>query len=248
MNVNDIPLPPQEFMDSVAGAQTTSEMHIAVGRHVYDLVMARAHIQPTDAVLDLGSGCGRVASHFAGNIFGEYHGLDIVLPMVELCRTNISTRYPNFYFSHADVNNTLYRVEGVDASTYVFPFPSNKFNAVFATSVFTHLVPPSARQYAREIFRVLRPNGRALLTFYLLNDTWRRKLAAGERFIANFPHDGGGYHTANRNNPESVVAFEEADAIQLLTEAGLSIEEVSLGSWSGNPGWSGQDTILVSKA
>jgi len=245
--VNGIPLPPQKFMDAVAGMATTEIMHIAVGRKVCETAIERCRIKPTDSILDIGSGCGRVASHFAGKITGEYHGLDIVLPMVEWCRENISRRHSNFQFHHADVSNTLYRRQGADAGSYIFPFPSDKFTVVLAASVFTHLVPASARQYAREIFRILRPNGRALLTFMLVNDDWRRKVKAGERFIVDFVHSGEGYLTADPDNPESVIAFDQNDATRMLTDAGLVIEDISLGTWSGNPGWIGQDSILVSK-
>jgi len=89
--------------------------------------------------------------------------------------------------------------------------------------------------------------GRALLTFFVVNDDWRRKVKAGERFIIDFAHSGDGYLTADPGNPESVIAFEQNDAIRMLTDAGLVIEEVSLGILSGNPGWIGQDSILVSK-
>jgi SAM-dependent methyltransferase len=245
--VNGISLPPQEFMDAVAGMATTEIMHIVVGQKVCETAIKQCRILQTDSILDIGSGCGRVASHFVGKVAGEYHGLEILLPMVEWCRKNISSRHSNFHFHHADLSNTLYRREGADAGTYVFPFPSDKFDVVLAASVFTHLVPASARQYAREIFRVLRPNGRALLTFMLVNDNWRRKVEMGERFIVDFAHSGDGYLTADPDNPESVIAFEQDDAIRMLTDARLVIEAISLGTWSGNPGWIGQDSILVSK-
>jgi hypothetical protein len=49
------------------------------------------------------------------------------------------------------------------ADRYVFPFPDETFDVIFATSVFTHSVPASARQYAREIARLLKSrSGRPL--------------------------------------------------------------------------------------
>jgi SAM-dependent methyltransferase len=242
------PLPPQEFMDAVAGASTTAEMHIAVGKHIHDLVVKHCHIRENNLILDIGSGCGRAASQFMGEVSGEYHGFDVMRPMVEWCRVNISSRDGKFYFHHADLSNTLYRGGCGDAANYIFPFANNTFDVVFATSVFTHLVPASANQYAREIYRVLRPGARALLTFFLINDEWRRKISGGSTTVIQFPHQCDGYRTNSIDNPEAVLAYEQDDAIRILKSAGLRIEEISLGIWSENAdGWSGQDVMLVTK-
>jgi SAM-dependent methyltransferase len=241
------PLPPQEFMDAVAGTSTTAEMHIAVGKHVHDMVAERCRIRPGDVILDIGSGCGRVASQFMGEVAGEYHGLDIVLPMVEWCRTNISARDGHFHFHHADLSNTLYKGGSANAACYVFPFANDTFDAIFAASVFTHLLPASAHQYARELYRVLRPGRRALLTFYLVNDEWRRRIR-DDPTIPTFPYQCDGCRTATLDNPEAVVAYEQDDAARMLHAAGLQIEEISLGRWSKNAdGWTYQDAILAVK-
>ena len=244
-----LPLPPQDFMDAVAGNPTTAEMHVEVGRHVYEVVRERCTIGPMDTVLDIGSGCGRVAMFFAGRHAGHYHGIDIMLPMVEWCRENISTPYPNFRFHHADLANTLYLGGAGNAADYIFPFDDATFDVVFATSVFTHLLPPSARQYAREVARVLKPGGRALLTFCLTNDAYRERLAAGASFPFGFPYQLDGYSVASLENPEGIVAFEEEDARTILVDAGLRVLDLSLGSWSGNENaWTGQDAILLTVA
>jgi SAM-dependent methyltransferase len=176
---------------------------------------------------------------------GVYHGVDIVKPMVDWCKANISTRVPNFYFHHADLSNTLYRVEGESAEGYVFPFADGTFDVIFATSVFTHLVVGSANQYAKEVARLPKPRaGRALLTFFLTNDKYRSRL---KTLGMDFPYQFDGYSVANKANPEAVVAYEEADASAMLRNASLSIEGLSQGQWSGNPGWTFQDVFLVSR-
>ena len=241
------PLPPQEFMDAVAGQPTTEQMHIAVGKQIHGLVVQHCRLGDNARILDIGSGCGRVACRFMGEVSGEYHGIDVVLPMVEWCRANISSRDSHFHFHHADLGNTLYQGGRGDAAGYEFPFPADNFETIFAASVFTHLVPASANQYAREICRVLKPGGRALLTFYLLNDAWRQKILAGAT-VLRFPFEGDGYRTFSIESPEGVIAYEERDALHMLVAAGLQVEHVSLGAWSGNTdSWTGQDAILVTK-
>src|ERR1700732_279677 len=99
-----IPLPPQQFIDSVGGGD-----FYQVGREVFDLVRRRCNLLPTDRILDIGSGCGRLAVPLTEYLTAEgaYDGLDIVLPMVEWCRENISTQFPRFRFHHANLKNTF---------------------------------------------------------------------------------------------------------------------------------------------
>jgi Methyltransferase domain len=72
-------------------------------------------------------------------------------------RPRITARHAGFHLHHADLANTLYRDKGRRADRYVFSFPDETFDVEFATSVFTHLVPASAHQYAREIARLPKP-------------------------------------------------------------------------------------------
>jgi SAM-dependent methyltransferase len=245
MNSTTLELPPQEFMNAVAGENISSETHVEIGNIFKRLLVDKCSIRPSDSILDIGSGCGRIASRFAGYTIAPYHGFDVVLPMVEWCQENITPRFPNFKFHHAAVKNTLYSDAGIDASNYVFPFADGTFDVVFATSVFTHLLPASARQYAKEIRRVLSNRGRAFLTFYLMNDERRRRIEAGDLTSAWFPHQCDGYKVASLENPEAVVAFEQSDATMILQDAGLKVETVSLGAWAKDDGWTYQDAILV---
>jgi SAM-dependent methyltransferase len=242
-----IPIPPQEFRDAVAGRPTSAADFEAIGEHLRDVLLRRAGLKMAETVLDLGSGCGRAARQFAGKFRGEYHGLDVVLPMVEWCRDTISSRHTNFHFHHADVGNALYPGGKGDAARYEFPFPDATFDLVFAFSVFTHLLPAPAHRYASEIARVLRPGGRALLTFFLVNEDWRKLAAHGEALEPPFPHALDGCRVAALEVPEAAVAYEQADAVTMI-EPALRIEMISLGVWSKHTdGWTWQDVILAAK-
>ena len=48
------------------------------------------------------------------------------------------------------------------------------------------------------------------------------------------------------DNPEAALSYEESVARHLLEDASLTIEHLSLGQWSQNPGWTYQDAILLS--
>jgi SAM-dependent methyltransferase len=247
LTINGIPLPPQEFMNAVAGAPVAGETHIAIGKEFFGMLTQRCKIQPTDRILDIGSGCGRIASHFAGHVTNGYDGLDIVLPMVEWCRANISSRYPNFSFHHAPLRNTHYSKTGGDAASYVFPFADATFDVIFVVSVFTNLMPAAVQQYAGEIARMLKPGGRSFFTFFLVTDDYRRRIAQGEQIPNFLVHNVGGGYVGDPANPEGTIAFDESDALGVLTGAKLRIEKVALGTWSKNPGWTYQDVILATR-
>lgn len=242
--VDSIPAPPAEFNEAVGGGDFT-----LIGRILFELVVQRCAVKPTDDILDVGSGCGRVAIPFTQFLTsGRYDGFDVMLPMVEWCQRNITARYPNFRFRHARLSNTMYVREGESAATYRFPYLDGCFDVAFATSVFTHLVPDSAMRYLSEISRVLKPSGRALLTFFIINDGTRAKLAAGAD-IMSFPFRRVGYALQSEDHPEAAIGYEETKALTMLNQAGLEIIEFSPGAWSQNPdAWTAQDAFLVTRS
>jgi SAM-dependent methyltransferase len=241
-----IPVPPQEFRTLVGSPLDQGEGHIGLGLHSFELLRDRGGLQPSSTVLDIGCGCGRVAVPLTNFLTdGIYHGVDIVLPMVEWCRKNITARYPNFHFHYADLANTAYSAEGQQqANKYVFPFRDETFDLIFTFSLFTHLVPATAHQYAREIARLLKPKtGRALVTFFLTNETVRAKQ---ETLTLRFPFQRDGYSAMIEDNPEAALSYEESDARRLLEGASLTIEDGAWGQWSQNAGWTYQDAFLLS--
>jgi len=247
MKVSSIPLPPQPFIDNVGGGNFSK-----TGQHLFELLRDRCALKPNNKIFDLGSGCGRLAIPLTQYLDedGEYDGLDIVLPMVEWCRTNISSRFPRFRFHHTNLKNTAYNNNnnGADSKNYTFPFADGAFDVVVATSVFTHLIPQSADRYAKEVARVLKDDGCALLTFFLMTEDYDKNRAAGlVKFDFTDRHSGHAFLV--KDNPEAAVGYDEHHALPMLRSAGLSVDAISYGSWSNHLGcWSFQDVILVSKA
>jgi ubiquinone/menaquinone biosynthesis C-methylase UbiE len=230
-----LPTPPVEFIESVGGG----DFH-AVGEHFMMIFQDHCDLASDATVLDIGSGCGRIAIPLTRYLLptAQYHGIEIVLPMLEWCRQNITSKCPNFQFHHASLRNTLYSQIGDNAGGYRFPFDDNKFDFAFATSVFTHLNPKSVKQYITEMHRVLKPDGTALTTWFLLN---RDNIAWGASYA------NGICRVAIPESPEAITAYEEQYVFQLLREVGLKIDGISYGSWTGRKGLSLQDLILTSK-
>ncbi len=217
-------------------------------RHFREL----ADLRPDEDVLEVGCGVGRIARALAGYLaaHGSYHGFDVVADAIRWCRRTIAAAHPNFHFDHADLYNGGYNPTGRQrAADYTFPYRDSAFDFVYLTSVFTHMLPDEVAHYLSEIRRVLRPGGRCLATFFVLDaQAMTRMHKPGSAFC--FPHAGPGYRTTRPNHPEDAVAYEEEDLRALYRKAGLQIiEPIHFGSWCGRTrARDGQDMVLARRA
>jgi ubiquinone/menaquinone biosynthesis C-methylase UbiE len=224
----------------------------AKGLEFRKLFVEQGGLQPDDKVLDVGSGIGRMAVGLTGYLSprAEYDGFDIVKEGVDWCRENITSRYPNFRFLHADITNQLYNPQGrYPSSEYKFPYPDNRFDFLFLTSVFTHMFTADVENYLREIARVLKPGKTAFITCFLMNPESEALVRAGKS-TQDFSHRLEGCFTTTPSNPETAIAFAEPQMREMLRKAGLEIEEpVRFGSWCGRAAFvSYQDIIIARKA
>ena len=236
------PLPPRWLRD--VGPTDFEETGNEFLAHFIEL----GELQRTESVLEIGCGPGRMARPLTGYLQGGcYVGMDVVPRAVRWCRRNITRRHPNFTFHHADIFNQRYNPRGkLPAECYVFPFGDACFDFVFLTSVFTHMYPDDIRNYLREIARVLRPGGRLLATFFLLDSVQLHLKRQGKNQI-DFAFDRGEYRLRDEAVPESAVALEEEAVHTMLVEAGLTrVGPVQRGTWSGREGGrSFQDIVVV---
>jgi SAM-dependent methyltransferase len=237
----NIPLPPQEFITAVGGG----DFH-AVGQHFFEIFVHQGGLLPEHSVLDIGSGCGRMAIPLLSYLDqqSEYHGIDIVEPMVTWCTENISSRFPNFQFHHVKLKNTLYSEAGEVAAKYKFPFPDQSFDFVFLTSVFTHLNPEDTENYLQEIQRVLKIKGRVVMTFYFMTEEYPL-IRKNDRARVTFDHGAYPYWVNDPEVPEAISAYDESFAFGKIRSAGLSINAVYYGNWNGHSGLSWQDVVVA---
>jgi ubiquinone/menaquinone biosynthesis C-methylase UbiE len=179
----------------------------------------------------------------------EYHGLDIVEPMVAWCVENITARFPNFKFHHVSLKNSLYSSKAeLSAATYKFPFPDEYFDFVFLTSVFTHLKPSDTKNYLKEVQRVLKINGRVLMSFYLITADYRtNRRKQNGRALITFDYGFYPYWFNERKVPEAIAGYDEGYVFRQIRTSGLSMEAVYYGGWNGNRGLTWQDIIIASR-
>ncbi len=178
---------------------------------------------------------------------GAYFGFDVVKEQIEDATRRITAIAPNFRYSHVDLYNRHYNPGGrIQASEFVFPHDDASFDCVYAASVFTHLLPDELENYFRETSRVLRPGGKALFSFFILDfyDGPGRSISPAYEF--DHPFEGAGDVAVKYPEfPDTVIAYSR-DRIRRSAElAGLDVERIVPGLWSNRPGLAVNEQDLV---
>ena len=106
-------------------------------------------LQPSDYVIDIGCGSGRLAKPLSEYLVGKYLGTDISLELL-----NHATKI---------VARPAWRFEIVTGCT--IPELDAQANMVCFFSVFTHLPHHQSYAYLQEAMRVLRPGGKVIFSF-----------------------------------------------------------------------------------
>jgi SAM-dependent methyltransferase len=194
-------------------------------------------LAPGGRVLDIGCGPGRLAARLTRQLDGgSYEGFDIVPRNIHWCQRKISARHPSFRFQLADIRNAQYNPTGSqEARAYSFPYPDREFDLALAASVFTHMRPGEIERYVCEAARVLKPGGRLLASFFMLNEDAELQLADSRGpALGEEQRDGGvPYRSGDPETPEHKIVVFERDVRQMYAGAGLAIESVRYGKWCG---------------
>jgi len=243
-------IPPAELITEHSGGIST-EQFIAMGDEIvkHSLIGA-AQLRPNGKILDIGCGCGKIARPLVPYLTqeGRYDGIDITHAAIDWCQLAYQG-FGNFKFHLADLQSSRYNASGVQkASNYRFPFESATYDVIFLGSVFTHMIPEDASHYINEIGRVLKPGGKCLATFFVLDDESRRNVLA-KKTTPTFSHRfGEECRVESEAVPESAIAYDETLIRKMYSASGLSIDAINFGEWGRKrfiPHW--QDEVWSSK-
>lgn len=206
------------------------------------LLRVYGRVTAGSSVLEIGCGAGRIAFPLRYVLTrGTYDGFDIRREPIEFLQRTFQPAHPGFRFHWADIHNTFYNPRGkLTTPQYRVPAADASKDIVFAASIFTHMLPENTLRYFRESVRVLRPGGRCVFSFFLL-DHYRRGQPrplgfAKPDFDFDHPHGGHGqdFAIAFPKDPERMTAYRLDLLRRFATEAGLELDgEPVPGLWSG---------------
>jgi ubiquinone/menaquinone biosynthesis C-methylase UbiE len=211
-------------------------------------------------ILDVGCGTGLMGiacEPFIGKR-GKYIGLDVSRKQIQFCRSHFPK--DKFSFIHLKAGNPLYAPEQT-SELITWPIESESMDVVTALSVWTHFNEKDATYYLSEVARVLKPDGIALVTFFLIDQHYQ-KLRSKKRFqesgfhgtkidqwIFSEPVYGSNdwLHPIWTQTPEEAIAITEPGFSKLSSKSGLHVQEYFPGNWKEYPGVYFQDVIIFNK-
>ena len=194
-----LPIPPHDLHFLVSGNYDLGVSDfLTVGKFCADSVtglLNKNHldIDGFEAVLDFGCGCGRVIRHFNSLKNAKLYGTDYNPVLVEWCRKNLP-------FAQFQVNKLAPPLN----------YNAEKFDLVYAFSVFTHLPETLQFSWMNEISRVLKPGGYAFITTHgvayiegSLNPRERELFQSGQLIVVN--EGSAGENKCSTYHPEGYV-------------------------------------------
>jgi ubiquinone/menaquinone biosynthesis C-methylase UbiE len=117
-------------------------------RKLREKMLAAAHLQLGESVLDVGCGTGTLALLAKEQVgAGEVRGVDASPEMVARAQRKAGKSGVEFSI----------------AAAQQLPFPDGRFDVVLSTLMLHHLARPARHECLREVKRVLKPSGRVLI-------------------------------------------------------------------------------------
>ncbi|MBD3170724.1 MAG: methyltransferase domain-containing protein [candidate division Zixibacteria bacterium] len=174
----------------------------------------RCGLSINSSILDVGCGVGRLATGLieALGTVRKYRGIDVMPGYVQWCRMYISSQHPSFQFMHLNMANDRYNPGGmVIDENFKFPFDDDEFDLIYLYSVFSHMDKEDVRNYLRDFYRILKPDGKIFFTTFV------------EENVPDFTVNPEGYRM-NWNGALHCVRFDKSYLEKMLDETGFRLD------------------------
>lgn len=249
-NIENIPLEPWRR----GGKYSYAEWAHVIGIFqtlIYQNVKARQN-----SILDVGCGTGLLGIA-AEPFLGKYVGIDVGKFEIDYCKENFSPE--KYDFHHLDASNPGY-APNQSPERVPWNLSDNTFDLVMGLSVWTHFSENDARFYLKEVSRVLRADGRAIITVFALDGLY-------DTFLSNRLQKGKGrFHGTQQSDwqftksaynsknwftpkwtkvPESAIGIKSQGINSMLFESGLKLKEKMPGNWKEIPSVFFQDILIL---
>ena len=140
------PIPSSKLLISVNGTPDVRWFlqtgYLAAQSMVLAVKSSSLNIKNYKSILDFGCGCGRVTRHLSFLKNSQLYGTDYNPTLIKWCQENLT---------HARFQT--------NQLTPPLSYEENKFDLIYAFSVFTHLPEPLQFSWRNEILRILKPSG-----------------------------------------------------------------------------------------
>lgn len=201
-----IPIPPGRLIFSATGTRDV-EWFLRAGKMSADSFRSALNdierpIGSFRNVLDLGCGCGRVLRHWIDVRGAQFFGTDYNPAGPEWGKKNL--RHVTF---------------GVNQLAPPLSYPDEKFDLVYAVSVFTHFPRGLQRAWIEEMHRVIQPGGILMLTlsgegdFARLTQSERELFRKGE--LVEVDPRYAGTNMCSAYHPEEFVCRNWSDLFRV---------------------------------
>lgn len=213
-----MPLPPRHLRPG--GPHSTDALWIERGRADAEMLRERAGLDSTSRLLDWGSGPGRMLAGI-DEVVGpikEYIGVDVKADVIRWATQNLTTNWSRFI--HVPQQNDRYNPDG--ETSHAIDVGKRSFDIICGFSVFTHMRSDDVLGYSRELARLLRPNGQAVLTAFVEPEV-PDEVENPPDYLPELTWSG----------PLHCVRYEHDYFYSLLEAGGLSITEFVHGNQGG---------------
>ena len=186
-----------------------------------DLEFIRDYAKDGDKILDFGCGNGRLLELFSDKNI-EYFGADVSGKLIDIAQRKYYANNINF--------QKLSSLENL-------PYKDNFFNVAYSIAVFHHLPGKNIREKTvKELFRVLQPGGKSVITVWNL---WQKKYRKNifqnwmRKIIGQSKMDWNDCYISFTDNQGNIFqryhhSYTQKELKNLFMRSGFKIEECYL--------------------